>query len=464
MGEIRLPNATPLFTPMKNIPLPSLSTLSLPALVFLAQATWAAPVDNPFPAKIAKSEVAVDLQPVASGLASPVLLLPAPDKTERLFVVDQVGTVRVIEKGALRAEPFLDVRERLVKLNTSFDERGLLGLAFDPGFEDPQSPGHRRLFTYTSEPAQGAATFPMAHANGTEPNHHSVIASWKVSTTDAGRVDPATRAELMRIAEPQFNHNGGMIAFGPDGLLYIALGDGGAGNDLGPGHNPETGNGQDKTTPLGKILRIDVNGRDAANGAYGIPKDNPFAKEGGLREIFAIGLRNPWRFSFDGKALLVADVGQNKVEMVHRVERGGNYGWRLKEGAFKFSPTGAIDSDLTGLPTDLTNPVLQYDRDEGTSITGGYVYRGKAIPALIGQYVFGDYRNGQSTSGRLFTGDLAQGKITELRIGTANREPGFLLKGFGVDAAGEIYLCGSAEPGPTGTGGVVMKLVPATRP
>ena len=446
---------------MKNFPLHSCSLL---ASLLLATAAWAAPVDDPFPAKIAKSEVRVELQPVATGLASPVLLLPAPDKSGRLFVVDQVGTVRAIEKGALRAEPFLDVRARLVELNTNFDERGLLGLAFDPGFDNPQSLGHRRLFTYTSEPATGATTFPLLHSTGTEPNHHSVIASWKVSATDAGRVDPATRTELLRIAEPQFNHNGGMIAFGPDGFLYIALGDGGAGNDLGPGHNPETGNGQDKNTPLGKMLRIDVNGRDSANGAYGIPKDNPFATGGGLREIFAIGLRNPWRFSFDGEALLVADVGQNKVEMVHRVKLGGNYGWRVKEGQFKFAPTGVIDSDRSGLPAGLTDPVLQYDRDEGTSITGGYVYRGQAFPKLTGKYVFGDYRNGQSSSGRLFVGDLEAGKITELRLGKGDREPGFLIKGFGVDADGEIYVCGSAEPGPSGTGGVVVKMVPAAAP
>jgi len=434
------------------------------ASVLLVGVGRAAPVDDPFPAKIAKSDIVVDLQTVASGLASPVLLLAAPDKSGRLFVVDQAGTIRVIENGALRAEPLLDVRERMVELTKDFDERGLLGMAFDPGFNDPQSPGHGRVFTYTSEPANGPATFPFLHAAGTEPNHHGVLASWKVSAADASRVDPATRKEFLRIAEPQFNHNGGMIAFGPDGLLYLGLGDGGAGNDLGPGHNPETGNGQDKNVPLGKMLRIEVNGRDSANGAYGIPKDNPFAAGGGLREIYVIGLRNPWRFSFDGATLLAGDVGQNKVEMVHRVERGGNYGWRLKEGPFKFLPTGAIDNDLTGLPPGLSNPVLQYDHDEGTSVIGGHVYRGKAFPALVGKYVFGDYRNGQSSSGRLFTGDLATGEIRELRIGKDNRELGFLLKGFGTDTEGEIYACGSVQPGPAGTGGVVVKLAPAAAP
>lgn len=428
--------------------------------LLLAQAVWAAPVDDPIPAKIAKSDITVELRAVAAGFASPVLLLPAPDKSDRLLVVDQAGMVRVIENGKHLAEPFLDVRSRLAELNGDFDERGLLGLAFDPGFKDPQSPGHRRVFTCTSEPARGSTTFPFLHAAGTEPNHHSVVASWKVDATNPNRVDFSTRVELLRIAEPQFNHNGGMIAFGPDGLLYIALGDGGAANDLGPGHNPETGNAQDKNVPLGKMLRIDVNGRDSANGAYGIPKDNPFAESGGLREIFALGLRNPWRFCFDGATLLAADVGQNKIEMVHRVERGGNYGWRLKEGSFKFLPNGTIDDDRSGLPAGLSDPVLQYDHDEGTSITGGYVYRGKAFPALTGRYVFGDYRSGKSSSGRLFAGDLTTGEIRELRIGKIDRELGFLLKGFGVDAEGEIYACGSIKPGPTGTGGVVVKVVP----
>jgi len=429
--------------------------------MFLAHVAVAAPVEDPFPTKIPKSDTTVELRPVAAGFASPVLLLAAPDKSDRLFVVDQAGMIRVVENGRHLAEPFLDVRERLVKLNNGFDERGLLGVAFDPGFNDPQSPGHRRLFTYTSEPAAGATTFPFSHAAEAAPDHHSVIASWKVSAAETNRVDPSTRVEVMRIAEPQFNHNGGMIAFAPDGLLYLALGDGGAANDLGPGHHPGTGNGQDKNVPLGKMLRIDVNGRDAANGAYGIPKDNPFAPGGGLREIYALGLRNPWRFSFDGAALLVGDVGQNKLEMVYRVERGGNYGWRLKEGAFKFLPTGAIDSDLTGLPPGLSGPIFQYDRDEGTSVIGGHVYRGKAFPALSGKYVFGDYRHGKSSSGRLFTGDLATGEIRELRIGKIERELGFLLKGFGVDADGEIYACGSAQAGPTGTGGVVVKLIPS---
>jgi glucose/arabinose dehydrogenase len=429
------------------------------ALFFLSFVGRAAePINDPIPARIAPSDVRIELQPVAEGLGSPLLLLPAPDKSNRLFIVDQQGHVRAVQDNKLLPEPFLDVTGRLVKLIKEFDERGLLGVAFDPGYTDAQSAGKGRIFTYTSEPASRGADFPIVHGK-IPPDHQSVIASWRVSPSDPNRIDVASRKELLRIDEPQFNHNAGMIAFGPDGFLYIATGDGGAGNDLGPGHNPDIGNGQDKNVLLGKMLRIDVNGHDAANGAYGIPKDNPFANGGGAREIFAIGLRNPYRFSFDGPTLLAGDVGQNKIEMLYRVERGGNYGWRYKEGTFKFNKNGTIEAPV-GLPAGLTDPVLQYDHDEGISIVGGYVYHGNAIPPLKGKYVFGDYRSGTKTNtGRIFQGDLQTGEIRELRVGKDARDPGFLVKGFGQDTSGELYVTGSAEPGPTGVGGVVYKIV-----
>lgn len=427
--------------------------------MLLAAALRAAPVDNPFPEPIAKGDVRIELQPIAAGLVSPVLLVAAPDGSGRLFVVDQAGQVRTVENGALVAEPFLDVTPWLVPLNPNFDERGLLSLAFDPDFNTAGKPGHRRLFTYTSEPVGPRTDFPIIHGQE-PPNHQTVITSWKV-TGNGRRVDLASRREVLRIDQPQFNHNGGMIAFGPDGFLYIGLGDGGGANDLGPGHNLETGNAQDRNVVLGKMLRLDVNGSDSANGAYGIPSDNPFVAGGGVKEIYALGLRNPWRFSFNGPALLVGDVGQNKLELVHRVERGGNHGWRIKEGTFKFNIDGTIETPGAMLPPGLTDPVLQYDRDEGTSIVGGHVYRGQAFPALAGRYVFGDYRYGKGDTGRLFSATLPNGEIRELRIGADDRTLGFLLKGFGQDTNGELYVCGSAQAGPSGTGGVVMKIVPA---
>ena len=445
------------------------STIPLSRWAFrLAAALAAAPIinaatiDNPIPARIPKSDTQIELQPIGQGLASPLLVVAAPEPAGRLYVVDQPGFVRVIENGALRAEPFLDLSARVTKLNPDFDERGLLGLAFDPDFQKSGRPGYRRIFTYSSEPVSGPATFPNPHSKNVPANHQSSICAWRVKP-DLSAVDVDTRQELLRIDQPQFNHNGGMIAFGPDGLLYIGLGDGGAANDLGPGHHPEIGNAQDKNVPLGKMLRIDVNAADGPGRTYGIPRDNPFVNGGGLREIFALGLRNPYRFSFDGATLLAGDVGQNKMEMLHRVERGGNYGWRLKEGTFKFNQNGSIEAPA-GLPADLRDPVLQYDRDEGTSIIGGHVYRGRAIPALVGKYVFGDYRAGNSSNGRLFVGELANGEIRELRIGNVDRPLGFLLKGFGLDQEGELYICGSAKPGPLGNGGVVMKLIPAGNP
>jgi glucose/arabinose dehydrogenase len=418
-------------------------------------------VTDPFPAKVEKGPIQIELQAVATGLGGPLLGIAPPNDRARLFVVEQTGTILIVQDGRLLPEPFLDVTDRLVKLNKDFDECGLLGLAFHPGFNDPQSPGHRRFFTYSSENDAGKPTFPFLYAEGTTPHHENVVAAWKVSANNPNLADPASRVELMRVAKPQMNHNGGMMAFGPDGFLYVGCGDGGAGNDMGPGHNPEIGNAQDLKTPLGKMLRIDVNGKNSDNGNYGIPADNPFVGGGGLKEIYAFGLRNPWRFCFDGPALIAADVGQSRIEMVHRVERGGNYGWRLKEGSFKFNRNGTIERDTTGLPPGLKEPILQYDHDEGLSITGGFVYRGKKLPQLAGKYVFGDWRNPkQITTGRLFFGDLATGEIREFKIGRDDRPLGFLLKGFGQDGDGELYALGSAAAGPSGTTGVIMKIVP----
>jgi glucose/arabinose dehydrogenase len=392
-------------------------------------------------------------------------MIPAPGTPGKLFIVDQAGQIRLIENGKLADTPVLDLSASLSEINRNYDERGLLGLAFDPGFADPRSPGFGRLFTYESEPAQGEATFRLPA--GAKIDHHSVVAAWKMDSKNPGRVDPTSRIEVMRIEQPQLNHNAGMMAFGQDGFLYIAFGDGGGANDSDRnGHNPKTGNAQDMTLVLGKILRIDVNGTDSRNGRYGIPKDNPFLGGDGLAEIYALGLRNPWRFCIDGKDLIVADVGQNKVEEVDRVQKGGNYGWRLKEGTFRFNPKdGTISTDLDGLPTGLIDPVLQYDHDEGISITGGFVYRGKAIPELAGKYVFADYsKNFSLPQGRLFYGDLDTGEIREFILAPDDQPLGLFVKGFGQDADGELYVMASKSFGLNGTPGVALKITPAGTP
>jgi glucose/arabinose dehydrogenase len=416
---------------------------------------------NPIPALIPHGPERIELQLVASGLVSPNYLVSPPDGTDRQFILDQVGQIRIVENGILLATPFLDVASVLMTPNTNFDERGLLGLAFDPGFANSSSPGYRRIFTYTSQPVSGTADLTDPYA--TSIDHHAVISSWRVDAANPNVVDPSTRIDILRIEEPQANHNGGTIAFGPEGFLYLSLGDGGGANDNNVnGHNPATGNGQDPNIALGKILRIDVNGTNAANGKYGIPATNPFATSGGVKEIFALGFRNPYRFSFNGSELLVGDVGQNRVEELNRVELGKNYGWRQKEGAFKFNPAdGTVSDDLTGVPAGLTDPVAQYDRDEGISIIGGFVYDGALLPALNGKYIFGDFaRNFTGPSGRLFSYDFTAAEIREFIIGRDDRALGLFVKGMGQDQNGEVYVLGSTVVGPTGTTGAVYKLVP----
>lgn len=388
-----------------------------------------------------------------------------------MFIVDQAGRILVLKNGQVLATPFLDVSARMVTLMPAYDERGLLGLAFHPGFSDPSSPGFRKLYTYTSEPVAGAADFTVPHANAFD--HQSVIAEWQVSAGNADVVDPATRREVMRIDEPQFNHNAGQMVFRPsDHYLYIALGDGGNANDTGDGHNPATGNGQDLTTVLGKILRIDPLAPAAqpasadpasANGKYRVPASNPFTGPTAVREIFAYGFRNPFRFGFDAVTdkLIVGDVGQNNIEEIDFVEAGKNYGWNRKEGTFLFNPVdGTVSADPAPDPA-LTNPVAEYSHDDGIAVLGGYLYRGSTVSALTDKYILGDFSTTfAAPKGRLFYTDLATGVIHELQIGNDGRPFGLFLKGFGRDEAGEIYALASTNLGPSGATGQVLKIVP----
>lgn len=432
----------------------------------------------PIAERIAPSPIAIDLDVVASGLTAPVALVPDPVETNRLYIVDQAGLARVIDHGQLLEEPFLDVRNLLVQplgflgsfdVN-DFDERGFLGLAFHPGYADPTSPGHGRFYTYTSEPVQGPADFTVELPPDTTMNCQSVIREWQLDP-GSGRANPNSSRVLMRVDKPQFNHNAGHITFGPDGYLYIAFGDGGGANDTSPGHGT-TGNGQNINVILGKLVRIDPlapaltpNSLDpaSANGAYRVPVDNPFVGVDGLDEIYAYGFRNPYRFSFDthSSILIVADVGQNLVEEIDIVRKGGNYGWNLKEGTFKFDPEGVE----LGLPLDdpaLTDPVAQYDHDDGISVIGGYTYYGSEVPDLWGRYVCGDFSRGfRPPEGRLLVADLFTGQIQELLIGAARSPLGLYVKGVGQDHEGEVYVLASTALGPYGDTGVVLKVVPA---
>jgi glucose/arabinose dehydrogenase len=418
----------------------------------------------------------IDLETIADGLTAPVDLVPDPQETDRLYVVDQIGLVRVIDRGKLLEEPFLDVRDRLVQrlgiLGSfdvdDYDERGLLGFALHPEFADPGSPGFRTLYTYTSEPVQDPADFTVDLPDE-EVNHQSVIAEWTL-TRGGDRVDTGSARVLMRIDQPQFNHNGGHITFGPDGYLYIGLGDGGAANDAAPGHGDQ-GNGQNLQTVHGSILRIDPitpestpDSRDgiSSNGAYRIPWDNHFVAINGVDEIYAYGLRNPYRFSFDRLSgmLIVADVGQDHIEEINIVRKGHNYGWNIKEGDFLFEPDRATVGPPFEDPT-LADPVAQYNHDEGLSVIGGHMYYGTLLPQLRALYVFGDFSRRFSTpDGRLLVADLWTGRIEELLIGSDQGSLGLFVKGIGQDRNGEIYILASSVLGPYGNEGVVLKVVP----
>ena len=285
------------------------------------------PISNPIAGRIPKGDIAIELQTVVDGLAAPLGMAVPDDSSGRMFVYDQEGRAWVVTGGGAIATPLLDLRSRLVLLG-AYDERGLLGLAVHPDFAN-----HPLVYTFTSEPYSTTADFQSGL--GTANNHQSVLAEWRISAANTNVVDPATRREILRIDKPQFNHNGGAMHFGPDGKLYIVLGDGGQANDVGPGH-VAGGNAQDLNRIWGKLIRIDVDGNNSANGRYGIPLDNPFVGTEGLDEIWAYGLRNPFSFGFERGtgALYLADVGQNNVEEVDLITKGGNYGWNVKEGTF----------------------------------------------------------------------------------------------------------------------------------
>jgi len=444
----------------------------------------AAQLIDPIPKTIKQAGARFNLEPVATGLTAPNWGTSAPGDPDRLFVTDQTGILWAIELTTGDKVVFADLSGLLVPLGAfgtgTFDERGLLGVAFHPDYQD-----NGLLYTYTSEPATGAADFNAP--DSAAANHEAVITEWRVPdpTDPASVVDPLSRRVLLQIEQPNFNHNGGAINFGLDRHLYIALGDGGSADDQGDGHSPE-GNGQNPANILGNILRIDPLGNDSANGEYGVPADNPFfpggagpfggeagCADGVCDEIFAWGFRNPFRVSFDKETgdLYAADVGQNDIEEVDVVVAGGNYGWRIKEGSFCFDPNGDdrgfVTDDASCGPPNLIDPVAEYDHDEGIAIVGGFVYRGNDIPSLRGRYVFGDFsREFSGNNGRLFflsrrnivkKDRILSSKISELRLAGAD-ELGLSLLGFGQDANGEIYVLGNMTGVPFGDTGIVQRI------
>jgi glucose/arabinose dehydrogenase len=425
---------------------------------------------------IAKGNIQIELQTVASGLTAPVDLQDANDGSGRLFIVEQVGRIKILQGGVVLSTPFLDVTDRLVEIMPEYDERGLLGLAFHPDFNNASAAGYHKLYTYTSEPVNGKGDFSEPHRDPFD--HQDVVAEWQISASDPNVVDPASRREVVRIDHPQFNHNSGHLLFGPDDhYLYFCDGDGGNANDVGSGHNARIGNGQDLTVILGKMVRIDPldpslttgdRGRVSRNGKYRVPRSNPFFyRPPSIPEIFAYGLRNPFRSSFDPLThrLIIADVGQDNIEEINFADAGDNFGWNRKEGTFLFDPKdGSIRPDRHPDPT-LTEPVAEYSHFDGEAVIGGFVYRGRLnSPVLDGLYVFGDLAPVGETSGRLFYSDLSNGVIFEFIIGPDDVPLGAFLKGFGQDSKNEIYVLDDPNIGPSGTGGEVRKIVSAIIP
>lgn len=430
-----------------------------------------AQIADPIAPQVPNGSIQVAFEVVAGGLVSPLGLVEPEDGTGRLLVHDQGGTVHVLQSGSLLPAPFMDVAPRLVPLGVfgpgTFDERGFLGFALHPDFAS-----NGKVYTYTSEPVAGPADFTVPLLPTGSFDHQSVVAEWTVSAGDPNAIDPASRRELLRVDEPQFNHNAGGLHFGPDGHLYIAFGDGGGADDedgqpfIGgtfvDGHGA-AGNGQSIDSILGKILRIDVDGSNSANSQYGIPSTNPFVGTAGLDEIFAYGFRNPYSFSFDRGTgeLYVGDVGQNDIEEINKVQSGSNCGWRLKEGAFFFDPAGIADGFVTTLPVAplpaaILDPFAQYDHDDGLAVVGGFVYRGGAIPALAGMYVCGDFSSDFVAPLGKILYVTAAGEFFRLDSPPLN----LAVKGFGEDLAGELYVLASGNNAPAGSSGVVLKIVP----
>ncbi|MDX6619492.1 MAG: hypothetical protein QOK36_1878 [Gaiellales bacterium] len=364
--------------------------LALAALVTPSLVAENAPAAQPF-----------KLKQVAVGLSSPVYVTTAPGD-KRLFVVEQAGLIRTIRKGKLAATPYADLR----RFVASGGEQGLLSVAFSPAFA---STG--KLYVYFT-------------------NKHGNEVVWELNArTGAARVRPGHR-QVLDIADPEGNHNGGQLQFGPDGMLYAGDGDGGGGGD----HHGAHGNGQNPRNLLGKLLRIDPSTRSGSL-PYGIPKDNPFVGKAGFRpEIWALGLRNPWRFSFDRTTgdLWIGDVGQSAWEEIDHIKQGVggiNFGWNRYEGRHDF----ATDTPLAG--GRLRGPVAEYSHSDGCSVTGGYVYRGPHIARLSGRYVYADY-----CSGKMWTLATSGGRPRNVSsvVSDAGVEG---ITSFGQDASGMLYVC-----------------------
>ena len=416
----------------------------------------------------------VDMQLLAEDFVSPIQVA-STNNSQRRYVVDQIGKIWVIDnKGYKRPTPFLDISSKIVSLNPAGDERGLLGVAFHEDFKI-----NGRFFIYYQLPPRAGGPVP-----GATWNNLSRISEFNVIPEEQ-RADPNSEKVILEWDDPQGNHNGGSLAFGHDGYLYIAIGDGGGANDVGPGHFDDWytpnggGNAQNLDANfLGKILCIDIDGASP----YVVPPTNPFVGKPGLDEIYAFGFRNPYRMTFDmgeSKALMTGDAGQSLWEEINVVNKGGNYGWNVREGAHCFN---AADNtkELATCPTvdnrgkKLLDPVIELKNwknplgGNATTIIGGYIYRGETIQKWQGKYIFGTFSQSATTpNGELFVATpqfdnaTATWDYEEIKLNSAQDDLGYFLKGFGQDEDGEMYITVSSTVGPSGNTGKVYKLVAA---
>ncbi len=429
--------------------------------------------DDTPPSGVIPAPDPVGVRAITTGLTAPIALVQPDDASGRLLVVDQIGLVHELDSARVRNPvPWLDVRDWLIDLDPDYDERGLLNLALHPDFDS-----NGRLYVYYSAPLRDEGPEGFDHTN--------VLTELTVG--DDGRPDLDSARDLLAIDWPIAQRNGGSLAFGPDGLLYLGLGDA---NERIPGE-PDRSAAQDVTTLFGSILRLDV---DASNGLpYQTPADNPFVNLSGADEIWAYGFRNPAYLSFDqlNGTLFVADAGQALMDEISIVQRGGNYGWNVREGELCFNPADALNPLATCATTGpmgeaLSDPILSYihplepledDLSEATllrlqqelqvglAVVGGYVYRGDNLPDRVGQYIFGDWTASlDEPRGTLLVGILSGATWTLGRVNLAGSTSSRLnqfIRGFGQDLGGEIYILSSERAGPSGTTGKVLELVPA---
>ncbi len=393
-------------------------------------------------------------------LTAPMQLVPAEDGTGRRFIVDQIGVIYILnEEGELLDEPFLDIRDKVIDLNAGYDERGLLGLAIHPNFEQ-----NGRFFVYYSAPPTQDTPENWDHVNR--------LVEYRVSSDTPNRANPEPVRTLLEMSWPYPNHNGGTITFGSKGYLFIPLGDGGNRDDQGRGHVSDWykanigGNGQDIMQNLkGSILRIDVNNIPAGE-PYAIPDGNPFVGKPGIDEIWAYGFRNPWRIAFDHQTgkLFASDAGQEQWEEIDTVVKGGNYGWNVREGthcfdaeAAEYFPFNCPDQGKFGEP--LIDPIIEYDHVKGVVVVGGALYRGGEAPGLAGSYIFADW------SGILFAATpppkptaMWDRQVLQVKLQNGEKFNGYILS-FGQDADHNLYILTSDNSGPRGNTGKVWKVV-----